>query len=165
MKKLKNLLVLMMAVMAVVMVSSCGGDDNDIEVAGGAKAVAGNYVSTLNCEVTYGGQKVPFSYENVAVTIVAKDESTIDINVSSYSDEKRGAIEAIEIKDVKVADENGSYTIVPKEFNGSTASGKAYSGTLKGSYAAGKLSLAYSLQYGVMPMPMQNTYEAQKSAE
>ena len=155
----------MMAVMAIVMVSSCGGDDNDIEVAGGAKAVAGNYVSTLNCEVTYGGQKVPFSYENGAVTIVAKDESTIDINVSSYSDEKRGAIEAIEIKYVKVADENGSYNIVPKEFNGSTASGKAYSGTLKGSYAAGKLSLAYSLQYGVMPMPMQNTYEAQKSAE
>ena len=162
MKKLKNLLVLMMAVMAVVMVSSCGGDDdNNADVApGAAKMVEGSYVSTMNCEV----MKQMFVYENVSVDIVAKDDATVDIKVGGFGEGGR-ALAPIEINDVKVTGENGNYTITSKEFSGTTETGKAYSGVVTGSYTVSKLSLEYSLQYGAMPMPMKNTYEAQKTAE
>lgn len=161
MRKVKNLLVLMMAVMAVVMVSSCGGDEDNVDVLpGAAKIVAGNYVATMNCEV----MKQLFTYENVSVSIVAKDDATVDIKVSSFGEGGR-ALDPVDIKDVKVTGENGNYAITSKEFSGTTENGKAYSGVVTGTYVAGKLSLVYSLQYGSMPMPMQNTFEAQKTAE
>ena len=161
MRKVKNLLVLMMAVMAVVMVSSCGGDEDNVDVLpGAAKIVAGNYVATMNCEV----MKQLFTYENVSVSIVAKDDATVDIKVSSFGEGGR-ALDPVDIKDVKVTGEDGNYAITSKEFSGTTENGKAYSGVVTGTYVAGKLSLVYSLQYGSMPMPMQNTFEAQKTAE
>ena len=161
MRKVKNLLVLMMAVMAVVMVSSCGGDDDNVDVLpGAAKIVAGNYVATMNCEV----MKQLLTYENVSVSIVAKDDATVDIKVSSFGEGGR-KLDPIEINDVKVTGEDGNYAITSKEFSGTTENGKAYSGVVTGTYVAGKLSLVYSLQYGSMPMPMQNTFEAQKTTE
>jgi hypothetical protein len=161
MRKVKNLLVLMMAVMAVVMVSSCGGDEDNVDVLpGAAKMVEGSYVSTMNCEV----MKQLLTYENVSVSIVAKDDATVDIKVSSFGEGGR-KLDPIEIKDVKVTGEDGNYAITSKEFSGTTENGKAYSGVVTGTYVAGKLSLVYSLQYGSMPMPMQNTFEAQKTTE
>ena len=161
MRKVKNLLVLMMAVMAVVMLSSCGGDEDNVDVLpGAAKIVAGNYVATMNCEV----MKQLFTYENVSVSIVAKDDATVDIKVSSFGEGGR-ALDPVDIKDVKVTGEDGNYAITSKEFSGTTENGKAYSGVVTGTYVAGKLSLVYFLQYGSMPMPMQNTFEAQKTAE
>lgn len=152
---------MLMAVMAVVMVSSCGGDEDNVDVLpGAAKIVAGNYVATMNCEV----MKQLFTYENVSVSIVAKDDATVDIKVSSFGEGGR-ALDPVDIKDVKVTGENGNYAITSKEFSGTTENGKAYSGVVTGTYVAGKLSLVYSLQYGSMPMPMQNTFEAQKTAE
>ena len=161
MRKVKNLFFMLMAVMAVVMVSSCGGDEDNVDVLpGAAKIVAGNYVATMNCEV----MKQMFTYENVSVSIVAKDDATVDIKVSSFGEGGR-ALDPVDIKDVKVTGENGNYAITSKEFSGTTENGKAYSGVVTGTYVAGKLSLVYSLQYGSMPMPMQNTFEAQKTAE
>jgi hypothetical protein len=161
MRKVKNLLVLMMAVMAVVMVSSCGGDEDNVDVLpGAAKIVAGNYVATMNCEV----MKQLLTYENVSVSIVAKDDATVDIKVSSFGEGGR-KLDPVDIKDVKVRGEDGNYAITSKEFSGTTENGKAYSGVVTGTYVAGKLSLVYSLQYGSMPMPMQNTFEAQKTTE
>lgn len=151
----------MMAVMAVVMVSSCGGDEDNVDVLpGAAKMVEGSYVSTMNCEV----MKQLLTYENVSVSIVAKDDATVDIKVSSFGEGGR-KLDPIEIKDVKVTGEDGNYAITSKEFSGTTENGKAYSGVVTGTYVAGKLSLVYSLQYGSMPMPMQNTFEAQKTTE
>jgi len=161
MRKVKNLLVLMMAVMAVVMVSSCGGDEDNVDVLpGAAKIVAGNYVATMNCEV----MKQLLTYENVSVSIVAKDDATVDIKVSSFGEGGK-KLDPVDINDVKVTGEDGNYAITSKEFSGTTENGKAYSGVVTGTYVAGKLSLVYSLQYGSMPMPMQNTFEAQKTAE
>ena len=161
MRKVKNLFFMLMAVMAVVMVSSCGGDEDNVDVLpGAAKIVAGNYVATMNCEV----MKQLFTYENVSVSIVAKDDATVDIKVSSFGEGGR-ALDPVDIKDVKVTGEDGNYAITSKEFSGTTENGKAYSGVVTGTYVAGKLSLVYSLQYGSMPMPMQNTFEAQKTAE
>ena len=161
MRKVKNLLVLMMAVMAVVMLSSCGGDDDNVDVLpGAAKIVAGNYVATMNCEV----MKQLLTYENVSVSIVAKDDATVDIKVSSFGEGGR-KLDPVDIKDVKVTGEDGNYAFTSKEFSGTTENGKAYSGVVTGTYVAGKLSLVYSLQYGSMPMPMQNTFEAQKTTE
>ena len=161
MKKVKNLFFMLMAVMAVVMLSSCGGDDDNVDVLpGAAKIVAGNYVATMNCEV----MKQLLTYENVSVSIVAKDDATVDIKVSSFGEGGR-ALDPVDIKDVKVTGENGNYAITSKEFRGTTENGKAYSGVVTGTYVAGKLSLVYSLQYGSMPMPMQNTFEAQKTTE
>ena len=161
MKKVKNLFFMLMAVMAVVMLSSCGGDDDNVDVLpGAAKIVAGNYVATMNCEV----MKQLLTYENVSVSIVAKDDATVDIKVSSFGEGGR-KLDPVDIKDVKVTGEDGNYAITSKEFSGTTENGKAYSGVVTGTYVAGKLSLVYSLQYGSMPMPMQNTFEAQKTAE
>ena len=151
----------MMAVMAVVMVSSCGGDEDNVDVLpGAAKMVEGSYVSTMNCEV----MKQLLTYENVSVSIVAKDDATVDIKVSSFGEGGR-KLDPVDIKDVKVTGEDGNYAFTSKEFSGTTENGKAYSGVVTGTYVAGKLSLVYSLQYGSMPMPMQNTFEAQKTAE
>ena len=151
----------MMAVMAVVMLSSCGGDDDNVDVLpGAAKMVEGSYVSTMNCEV----MKQLLTYENVSVSIVAKDDATVDIKVSSFGEGGR-KLDPVDIKDVKVTGEDGNYAFTSKEFSGTTENGKAYSGVVTGTYVAGKLSLVYSLQYGSMPMPMQNTFEAQKTAE
>ena len=161
MRKVKNLFFMLMAVMAVVMVSSCGGDDDNVDVLpGAAKIVAGNYVATMNCEV----MKQLLTYENVSVSIVAKDDATVDIKVSSFGEGGR-KLDPVDIKDVKVTGEDGNYAITSKEFSGTTENGKAYSGVVTGTYVAGKLSLVYSLQYGSMPMPMQNTFEAQKTTE
>jgi uncharacterized lipoprotein YehR (DUF1307 family) len=161
MRKVKNLFFMLMAVMAVVMVSSCGGDEDNVDVLpGAAKIVAGNYVATMNCEV----MKQLLTYENVSVSIVAKDDATVDIKVSSFGEGGR-KLDPIEINDVKVTGEDGNYAITSKEFSGTTENGKAYSGVVTGTYVAGKLSLVYSLQYGSMPMPMQNTFEAQKTTE
>jgi uncharacterized lipoprotein YehR (DUF1307 family) len=161
MRKVKNLFFMLMAVMAVVMVSSCGGDEDNVDVLpGAAKMVEGSYVSTMNCEV----MKQLLTYENVSVSIVAKDDATVDIKVSSFGEGGR-KLDPIEIKDVKVTGEDGNYAITSKEFSGTTENGKAYSGVVTGTYVAGKLSLVYSLQYGSMPMPMQNTFEAQKTTE
>ena len=161
MKKVKNLFFMLMAVMAVVMLSSCGGDDDNVDVLpGAAKIVAGNYVATMNCEV----MKQLLTYENVSVSIVAKDDATVDIKVSSFGEGGR-KLDPVDIKDVKVTGEDGNYAITSKEFSGTTENGKAYSGVVTGTYVAGKLSLVYSLQYGSMPMPMQNTFEAQKTTE
>ena len=152
---------MLMAVMAVVMVSSCGGDEDNVDVLpGAAKIVAGNYVATMNCEV----MKQMFTYENVSVSIVAKDDATVDIKVSSFGEGGR-KLDPVDINDVKVTGEDGNYAFTSKEFSGTTENGKAYSGVVTGTYVAGKLSLVYSLQYGSMPMPMQNTFEAQKTAE
>lgn len=161
MKKVKNLFFMLMAVMAVVMLSSCGGDDDNVDVLpGAAKIVAGNYVATMNCEV----MKQLLTYENVSVSIVAKDDATVDIKVSSFGEGGR-KLDPVDIKDVKVTGEDGNYAFTSKEFSGTTENGKAYSGVVTGTYVAGKLSLVYSLQYGSMPMPMQNTFEAQKTTE
>ena len=161
MRKVKNLFFMLMAVMAVVMLSSCGGDDDNVDVLpGAAKIVAGNYVATMNCEV----MKQLLTYENVSVSIVAKDDATVDIKVSSFGEGGR-KLDPVDIKDVKVTGEDGNYAITSKEFSGTTENGKAYSGVVTGTYVAGKLSLVYSLQYGSMPMPMQNTFEAQKTTE
>lgn len=152
---------MLMAVMAVVMVSSCGGDEDNVDVLpGAAKMVEGSYVSTMNCEV----MKQLLTYENVSVSIVAKDDATVDIKVSSFGEGGR-KLDPVDIKDVKVTGEDGNYAITSKEFSGTTENGKAYSGVVTGTYVAGKLSLVYSLQYGSMPMPMQNTFEAQKTTE
>ena len=152
---------MLMAVMAVVMVSSCGGDEDNVDVLpGAAKMVEGSYVSTMNCEV----MKQLLTYENVSVSIVAKDDATVDIKVSSFGEGGR-ELDPVDIKDVKVTGEDGNYAITSKEFSGTTENGKAYSGVVTGTYVAGKLSLVYSLQYGSMPMPMQNTFEAQKTTE
>ena len=151
----------MMAVMAVVMLSSCGGDEDNVDVLpGAAKMVEGSYVSTMNCEV----MKQLLTYENVSVSIVAKDDATVDIKVSSFGEGGR-KLDPVDIKDVKVTGEDGNYAFTSKEFSGTTENGKAYSGVVTGTYVAGKLSLVYSLQYGSMPMPMQNTFEAQKTTE
>jgi hypothetical protein len=161
MRKVKNLFFMLMAVMAVVMVSSCGGDEDNVDVLpGAAKIVAGNYVATMNCEV----MKQLLTYENVSVSIVAKDDATVDIKASSFGEGGRN-LDPVDIKDVKVTGEDGNYAITSKDFSGTTENGKAYSGVVTGTYVAGKLSLVYSLQYGSMPMPMQNTFEAQKTAE
>jgi uncharacterized lipoprotein YehR (DUF1307 family) len=161
MRKVKNLFFMLMAVMAVVMVSSCGGDEDNVDVLpGAAKIVAGNYVATMNCEV----MKQLLTYENVSVSIVAKDDATVDIKVSSFGEGGR-KLDPVDIKDVKVTGEDGNYAFTSKEFSGTTENGKAYSGVVTGTYVAGKLSLVYSLQYGSMPMPMQNTFEAQKTTE
>lgn len=149
----------MIALLTITAMTSCSSDDDE-QMPGAAKVVAGEYTSDLTCSVNDAESK----FENVTVTIVEKSESTVDIKIGSYGNPPM-QVPAFTVENVKVTGEDGNYTIANTNFEGTTENGKKYSGVLTGSYAGNKLSIKFNLQYGAMPMPMINTFESVKNAK
>lgn len=75
MKVLKKLSVFMIALLATVTITSCSSDDNNEVAAGAAKVIAGDYTSNLTCSVMGADSE----FENVTVSIVEKDDATVDV--------------------------------------------------------------------------------------
>lgn len=159
MKAIKTMFAMMMAVMSLTMtVTACSSDDDEPQAApGAAKSIEGVYTSDMTCTVM--GQESTF--ENITFTLKATGDDALDINISAYGNPPM-AVPAMDIKDVKVSGTDGSYTIAPTQFSGTTDAGKAYSGTLQGTFANNTLTISFQLQYGAMPMPMINTFKATK---
>ncbi len=160
MKVLKKLSVFMIALLATVTITSCSSDDNNEVAAGAAKVIAGDYTSSLTCSV----MGTDSEFENVTVSIVEKDDATVDVKIGSFGNPPM-QVPAFTVENVKVTGEDGNYTIANTNFEGTTENGKKYSGVLTGSYAGNKLSIKFNLQYGAMPMPMINTFVSVKNAE
>ena len=159
MKTFKKLSVCFIALLGMVVMASCSSDNDDVKV-GAAKVVAGEYTSNLTCTVM--GQDTEF--KDVTVSITAKDDATVDVKIGSFGNPPM-QVPSFTIENVTITGEDGNYTFTSKEFSGTTENGKKYSGVLTGGYAGNKISLKFNLQYGAMPMPMINTYEASKTAK
>lgn len=137
--------------------SSCSDDKKDEPAVPAAKSVAGSYTGDMSCTVM--GQESVF--EAMTFTVTTTDDATVAITVPTFGNPPMKVPE-ITVNGVKVSGTDGNYTLAPTEFNGTTADGKAYSGTIKGKLAESKLSLDYSLRYGAMPMPMICSFSAHK---
>ncbi len=157
MKAIKTMFAMMMAVMSLTMTVTACSDDEPQAAPGAAKSIEGVYTSDMTCTVM--GQESTF--ENITFTLKATSDATLDINISAYGNPPM-AVPAMDIKDVKVSGTDGSYIIAPTQFSGTTDAGKAYSGTLQGTFANNTLTISFQLQYGAMPMPMINTFKATK---
>lgn len=158
MKKFTTFLAaLMLCIGCVTTMTSCS-DDNDDPIIPAAKNVAGTYNGDMSCSVM--GQASVF--EDVTFVVNAVDEATVNITISSFG-EPPMQVPDITVSDVVVSGTEGVYTLAETEFNGTTDNGKAYSGTLQGTFANNTLTINFNLQYGAMPMPMICTFTAQKN--
>ncbi|MCM1290831.1 MAG: calycin-like domain-containing protein [Prevotella sp.] len=150
MKTFKTLFAAMLTFLAMATLTACSDDDNDEpQTPAAAKEVQGTYTGEMACVVM--GQN--FNFPNLAVKATAKDDSTIDIEVPSYGPANM-EIPTFVIKDVKVNGTDGNYTFAPTEFEGTTTTGKLFSGTLEGTCVNGTISFKFNLKYGSMPMPL-----------
>lgn len=100
-------------------------------------------------------------FEDMTFTVTATDDATATLRVSSFGNPPM-LIPEITVSDIKVSGKDGTYTLAPTEFSGSTASGRNYSGTAKGSYSNSTLNVQFNLQYGAMPMPLICSFSANK---
>lgn len=161
MKKIKTTLA--SAAMAVTvlatcaMLTSCSDDDKNEPATPAATAITGSYTGDMTCSVM-GSESI---FEDLTVTIAATDDATVSITLGSFG-EPPMQVPEITITGVKVTGTDGTYAIAESQFSGTTSSGRAYSGTTKGSVVDSNLTLNLQLQYGAMPMPMICTFKAPK---
>ncbi len=148
----------MIAAGFLMSVTSCGSDDdNDQPAAPAAGAVAGTYNGNMSCTVMQSTS----DFEDVIFTVTAVDDATVNIAVSDFG-EAPMKVEGFSMNGVKVSGADGTYELAATEYSGTTAAGKAYSGTVRGSYAGGVLNVQFQLQYGAMPMPLICSFSAPK---
>lgn len=149
MKKLKSIFAIMMlCIVCVAIMSSCSDNEDEPSIPA-AKCVEGTYTGDMTCTVM-GSDQV---FDNVTVNVTTVDESTVNLSVSTFGNPPM-QIPGIEIKAVKVSGADGKYTFADTEFSSTTDTGKAYSGTLRGSFENNTLAIEFNLHYGAMPMPM-----------
>ncbi len=156
MNTIKKFSAIMMAVLGMLVFASCGSDDDEVKV-GAAKSIAGVYTADLTCTVMNSDSK----FENETVTIKSVSDDKVNITIGQFGKAPM-AVPEFTVEDVTVTGENGTYEIAAKDFSGTTESGKAYSGVLTGSFSNNTLQIKFNLKYGAMPMPMINTFNAQK---
>lgn len=151
MKVLKTIFATMILCLccATTFTSCSDDDDDDAPALPAAKSIAGTYTDNMTCSVM-GSESV---FENVTFTLTATDDATLAIEISSFG-EAPMQVPGISINNVAVSGIDGTYTLAATEFSGKTEAGKAYSGTIQGSFADNTLTVKFNLQYGAMPMPM-----------
>ena len=161
MKKFKFSFATMMVAMLTMCVAftSCSNDDDPVAVAA-ASEVAGTYVDSL--QLTVMGSTS--TYKDLEVKVEAANDETVNIILPAYGD-GRMALPSLTIPAVKVAGSDNNYAFGVTDYkssievNGAT---KEFTMTLQGTYVAGKLTLNYTLAYGIMPMPMVCKFVATK---
>lgn len=122
-----------------------------------AKSVEGTYTGDMSCSVM-GDDSV---FEDMTFTVTSTDDATVSVRISSFGNPPMRVPET-NIPRVKVSGTDGKYTLATTEFSGTTDAGKAYSGTLQGSFENDKITIRFNLQYGAMPMPMICSFTAPK---
>lgn len=158
MKKLKVIFAsLVLCLGFVATVSSCSSDDDGTPAVPAAKSVEGVYNNNMTCSVMGSDSE----FEDVTFTLTATDESTVNVQISSFGNPPMQVPE-ISVPGVKVVKADGAYTLAETEFSGTSSNGKAYSGTLQGTYNGTTMTIKFTLHYGAMPMPMICTFTAAK---
>lgn len=157
MKKVKTILATLLLLAGVTPVITSCSDDNKEPESPAAQSVAGSYTDMMTC--TVAGSESEF--ENLTFTLTPTDDYTVTVVTPSFGNPPM-KMPQITVSGVKVTGTDGSYTLAPTEFNGTTDSGKAYSGTLRGSFENNTLKIDFQLNYGAMPMPLICSFESKK---
>lgn len=149
-------MMLCMSVMATLTFSSCS-DEKDEPSTPAAKSVAGTYTADMTCSVM-GSESV---FENMTFTLTATDDTNVSMAIPSFGNPPM-QVPDITITGIPVSGSDGTFALAATAFSGTTDAGRAYSGTVQGSFADNTLTVNLSLQYGSMPMPMICTFTAPK---
>lgn len=157
MKKLKTIFATMMLCFGLVATMSSCSEDDDEPATPAARYVAGTYSGDMTCSVM-GSESV---FEDMTFSVAAIDDATVDVVIPSFGNPPMQVPE-ITVTGVNVSGADGTYTLAPAEFKGTTDAGKAYSGSIQGSFENDEITIRFSLQYGAMPMPMICTFTAPK---
>lgn len=132
---------------------SCS-DEKEPEVAA-ARSVEATYTGNLTCSVM-GDEEL---FNDKTLTVVATDDAHVTVTIPSFGNAPMELPE-IEVDGVKVTEKAGIYALGSTTFAGTTAGGRAYSGTLQGELANNMMTIRFNLQYGAMPMPLICTFSA-----
>lgn len=157
MKGLKTIFATMILSFGLVATMTSCSDKEDEPSIPAAKSVAGTYNGDMTCSVM-GSESV---FEDMTFTVESTDDATVNVTISSFGNPPMQVPEVC-VSGVKVSGTDDKYALAPTEFKGTTDAGKAYSGTLQGSFENNELTIKFNLQYGAMPMPMICTFTAPK---
>ena len=162
MKKLKTMLAMMLALVAMtVAFTSCGGDDDDNTPAAAASQVVGTYVGDLTIKVSTSES----TDENMEFKVEKVDDSHVNVVLPSYG-EGSMYFPGLTIKNLLLTGSNGTYTIPETTFDQTiTVNGeekKIQQSAITVTFANGKMNLKYAMQYGRMPLVMNCSTEATK---
>lgn len=149
MKKLKVIFATIILCLGMVTTMASCSDKDDEPATPAAKILAGTYDGDIKCSAM--GRELTF--EDITLTIVAVDDATVNVTISSFG-EPPMQVSEIQVPGVKATGTDGKYSLAATEFSGTTDSGKAYSGTIQGTFENDELTIKFNLQYGAMPMPM-----------
>lgn len=156
MKKNTSILTIVMLLVGIAFLNtSCSKEEQPAIPA--ANSIAGTYTSDMTCSVM-GTEQI---FENLTFTVTAKDEATVTVDMPPFG-EPPMQMPAISVSNVKVAGSDGTYALATTNFDGTSETGRAYSGTLGGKFADGIITIQFQLHYGAMPMPMICTFVAAK---
>ena len=158
MKNVHSLFAAMMLLGGITLGMSSCSDNNDEPAQPAAKSIEGTYTGDMTVSVA-GSESV---FEDINFKVVAADEAAVDITVDSFGNPPM-QIPEFTITGVAVSGSDGTYALALPEFQGTTADGRSFSGTTRGAYENGILSVDISLQYGAMPMPLICSFSAPKN--
>ena len=144
------------AVLAIPL-SSCSSEKEDEPSTPAAKNVAGTYYGDMTSTVM-GSESL---FENMNVILTATDDATVSVKISEFGEAPMN-MPSITVEGVKVSEADGTYSLASTEFNGTSETGKLYSGTMQGSSANDELNIQFTLNYGAMPMPLICTFTGSK---
>lgn len=158
MKKITTLFASMMLFAGLTAAfTSCSDDDNNEPEIPAAKSVAGTYTGDMSCTVM-GDES---TFEDMTFTVTATDDATVTVKIPTFGNPPM-QVPAFDIQGVKVFGTDGTYSLADTDFQGTTAAGREFSGTLQGSFTDQNLTIRFSLNYGAMPMPMSCAFSAPK---
>lgn len=147
---------MLLCIVCVAAMSSCSDNEDEPSIPA-AKSVEGIYKGEMTC--TAMGTELVF--DNITMNVTATDESSVNFEISTFGNPPM-QIPGLTIRAVKVSGADGRYTLADTEFSGTTDTGKAYSGILRGSFENDTITIGFNLQYGAMPMPMICSFTAHK---
>lgn len=156
MKKLTSILTTVMLFVGIAFFGTSCSEEEQPSIPA-ANSVAGTYTSDMTCSVM-GTDQI---FENLTFTVTAIDDATVTVDVPSFG-EPPMQMPAIRVSNVKVAGSDGTYALATTNFDGTSDTGRAYSGTLGGQFADNTITIQFQLHYGAMPMPMICTFVAAK---
>ena len=163
MKKIKTMMAMIVALVAMtVAFSSCSKNDNNDDAATATAAqVVGTYTGDLAIEVSTSKSTT----NGLEFKVEKADDTHVNLTLPAYG-EGSMAFPGLTIKNLLVTGSNGTYTIPETSFNQTiTVNGEEKTiqqTALTATFANGKMTLKYAMQYGKMPLVMNCSTEATK---
>ena len=158
--KIKSLMMMTMAAVALVFgVSSCGGDD-DVPEAPVAAQVAGSYTGT---EVLTVSGEADESTETFVFT-KATDVS-VDVTLPEYG-EGMMTIPALPVKGIMLTKSGNTITGKLDKYEGTTEAGKAYTiSNIVVSFSDKTVVMTFEMKYGNMPFGFDGQFTGNRSVK